>query len=652
MSFSQESYVTILRRTITSFLTTHPFLAALTALVALCIITRIFSGLELKASTKQRQSRNSPTATPPPLLPYWIPWLGHGLNFALGGNDFLTQASKSLGAHGSIFTLWMANSKHHVVTVPGIEKQLISREAPLTSEPFIYRIMEKFWGDGGSVRATDPAAVWGPIHGALNALMREDFVASALSDTVKALETGTWNLISGLDSPVDQTIWEREADVQIVSRGSRSDNDDSLFVAEAELWQLMRYFVGEIATTVLMGRDFLQNHPAFMHDLWELDEKFNLFVAGVPGWFPSMAAAAGARERVLAAIADHHDAMFKFLDGGDQDPGSRWADMSDVSPVIVKRAVEFRKAGGSRRAWTTGNAAIVWVMNINSNAVIFWMIWYIFSDASLVDELRRELAPYVRFVPPPTPRDTGLPIREAPRLKIELGALWTKCPLLKGAFFETMRLEAASMSYKKIVEDFVVSESEDDARMLGKSEPERFLLRKGEFVCIPHGVHQTDEKYFRDPTRFDPRRFWAKEDDGVDVDVVTSNDDDGEEEEEEEEEGGGGGGENKSSTATTATSRPTNPEAQTGTGMGNYGASPRQVDYGTMRVWGGGKHMCKGKTFAEREVLLFVAAVVMQWDMAPVGNGGRWVHPGRKPGGGAVNPVEPVRVRMRRREGW
>ncbi|KAL6243559.1 hypothetical protein RBB50_009552 [Rhinocladiella similis] len=593
MISTQESRVVILRQTITSFLTTHPFLSALIAFVLLCIVTRITSGIRLKATTKQQQTQHSQNATPPPLLPYWIPWLGHGLNFALGGTDFLTQASKSLGANGSIFTLWMANNKHHVVTVPGIEKQLISREAPLTMEPFIYHIMETFWADGGSIRATDPTVVWGSVHGALNALMREDFVASALSDTVKALETGTWNLISGVESPVDQTIWEREADVGIVSR----DSNDGSFVADAELWQLLRYFVGEIATTVLLGRDFLRNHPNFMHDLWTMDEKLNLFLAGMPGWFPNMTGAAAARERVLAAIADHHEAMFKYLDG--KDPGPRWTDMSDVSPVIVKRAVGFRNAGSSARAWTAGNATIVWVMNINSNAVIFWMVWYIFSNLSLVEEIRRELAPHVRFVPP---EDNGLPIKEAPRLSVDLGALWAKCPLLKGAFFETMRLEAASMSYKKILEDFIVSESDEDARMLGKSEPQSFLLQKGEFVCIPHGVHQSDEKYFRDPTRFDPRRFWSK-----DIDEEKS-------------------------------ASPENPGAK--------------VDYGTMRVWGGGKHMCKGKTFAEREVLLFVAAVVMQWDIVPVGKGGQWIHPGRKPGGGAVNPVKPVRVRMMRREGW
>lgn len=600
MDLTRQSRVAILQHTITS-ITNHPLLSILALFTSICIITRIRSGIRFRSSIskrrrqQQRPSQNGPgdAAAQPPIPPYWIPWLGHGVNFALGGTDYLTRTARSLGAHGSLYTLWMANSKHHMVTVPGIERQLISKNAPVTMEPFIYHVMQSFWDDRGATRATEPKALWGSVHGALSDMLREDFVSSALKDTVEALEHDTWNLVSGASSEVDQAIWEREAHVDILSQNC----DDGSFVAEAELFQLVRYFVGNIATTVLMGRDFTRNYPNIMHDLWEMDTRFNLFVAGTPRWFPGMIRPAAARERVISAIGEHHDALFKYLDG--EDPGPNWSDMSDVAAVIVTRALEFRKAGASPRGWCTGNGTVMWAMNINSNPVVFWLIWYVFSDACLLEELRREIAPYVRFR---HAEDNGLPIKEAPKLEIDLASLWAKCPLLKGAFFEAMRLEAASMSYKQLMDDFVVTETDEDAKMLGKSHPQSFLLRKGDYVAVPHGVHQSDEKYFRDPMRFDARRFWIKEGD----EKSASPDDPG-------------------------------------------GA---RVDYGTMRVWGGGKNMCKGKTFAEREVILFAAAIIMQWDMEPVGNGGKWVHPGRKMGAGAVNPVKPVRVRMKRREAW
>ena len=44
---------------------------------------------------------------------------------------------------------------------------------------------------------------------------------------------------------------------------------------------------------------------------------------------------------------------------------------------------------------------------------------------------------------------------------------------------------------------------ERDAKIMGKRERQSWLLKKGELICIPHGVHQSDEHYFRDPQRFD-----------------------------------------------------------------------------------------------------------------------------------------------------
>ena len=250
-------------------------------------------------------------------------------------------------------------------------------------------------------------------------------------------------------------------------------------------------------------------------------------------------------------------------------------------------------------------------MNINANQIIFWLILYVYSDRTLLQELRTEIAPFVKFVQPP---DSGLPVKDAPKLDIDLESLWHKCPLLKGAFFETLRLEAASSSFKMTSEDFVVTESEEDAKLLGKTRPESYFLPKGELLCIPHGVHQNDERYFRDPERFEPRRFWSKP--------------------------------NQPADGTTAGDKKL-PEAASDDSNADV-----RVEYGTMKVWGGGKQMCKGKTFAEKEVVVFAAAIIMQWDMVPVSHGGKWVHPGRKATAGSHIPKTEVKVRMWRRDAW
>lgn len=79
------------------------------------------------------------------------------------------------------------------------------------------------------------------------------------------------------------------------------------------------------------------------------------------------------------------------------------------------------------------------------------------------------------------------------------------------------------------------------------------------------------------------------------------------------------------------------------------GATGRRVArYGALRPWGMGTGICKGRTFAEKEILGVVASVVSLWDFEPA-DGGAWKVPGMRPGTGVVRPTSDLRIRARRR---
>jgi hypothetical protein len=67
-----------------------------------------------------------------------------------------------------------------------------------------------------------------------------------------------------------------------------------------------------------------------------------------------------------------------------------------------------------------------------------------------------------------------------------------------------------------------------------------------------------------------------------------------------------------------------------------------------LNAFGGGHSVCKGRYFAEREVLIFVAGLLNTWDFAPSGKG--WEQPGKHYNGtGTANPKRNVRVRISKR---
>jgi hypothetical protein len=69
--------------------------------------------------------------------------------------------------------------------------------------------------------------------------------------------------------------------------------------------------------------------------------------------------------------------------------------------------------------------------------------------------------------------------------------------------------------------------------------------------------------------------------------------------------------------------------------------------YGRLRPWGTGVSMCKGRTFAEKEIVSLGAAIICLWDIAPAS--GTWELPDMIPGTGVKSPVKDIRVVITRR---
>lgn len=114
-------------------------------------------------------------------------------------------------------------------------------------------------------------------------------------------------------------------------------------------------------------------------------------------------------------------------------------------------------------------------------------------------------------------------------------------------------------------------------------------LKHGMFVSAPHAIAQRDASIYAEPDRFMPERFLTF-------------------------------------------------DPQTG---------EHRARYGSLRPYGCGAAMCKGRSFAEKQIIPLAAAVISLWDLEPAE--GSWRIPTMIPGTAVKKPVKDIRVKITRR---
>lgn len=178
------------------------------------------------------------------------------------------------------------------------------------------------------------------------------------------------------------------------------------------------------------------------------------------------------------------------------------------------------------------------------------------------------------------------------KVTIDDEGLSKHCPLLKSCFIECLRLDNNPTAIRKVNKDFSMTpnpavDTNTPASSTSTSTHHSYNISAGCFIAIVAELHHTNPTHFPSPSEFVPDRHIT---DGA-------------------------------------------------------------ASYGTMRPWGGGVSICKGRLFAEKEVLSTVAALLPLWRFEPAeGAGGSWRVPGHKRMTvGVKRPTEVVRVRVARR---
>lgn len=355
--------------------------------------------------------------------------------------------------------------------------------------------------------------------------------------------------------------------------------------AEADLYGLINNYMGQIAIDILWGKSLLKNHPGLLEDMYDFDHGIHhFFVKGLAKITKAGRRAKTGRDRLATAMRDWYKAVAALQAG--EEPELRWKDLKldEVSEVLRVRVKTAVEKSASVTLQKTQDAQIVWGVNVNSNKNTFWMLLHVYSRPELLSAIRAEISTYIKVSETSERGPDGFP-----KLSIDVDGLTKSCPLVKATFYETMRLSMAGLSTRDVVQDIVLTESVADAAMFGKAKAQSYAIPAGSTLVLANGHMQRDPRIFPEPDKFDPQRFIEVLEDGT-----------------------------------------------------------RRANMRNLHTFGGGLYKCKGRYFAEREVITFVSCLLFMWDLSPA-DGDRIVFPEMGKAGASRAPKTDVRVKLTRR---
>lgn len=482
----------------------QPLPALVITIVIICVTTRLISSQNGASQVNTKLL----DAKAPPAVPYWLPYLGHIPQMAFNADGFLAGLRKLHG--GGAFTLNFLGSTHTVVFKPGLNTSLVNQNASsVDSGPTATHLMKANFGYPRSKASMERYHKIVPDTLSLYKYLSSEASLNQMVDrTVVRLRHNIADFVTFNSADIDQTHWERLAEASLIE-----DPGDGVPVVEAEFFELVRNFIAQTANVALLGTDFVENFPDFWQALWRFDRGFFTLMMDLPSILPINKAIGARRARGMALrwLDEFERAMDTYLDGGN--PGPQWADLSNVSPLIQERVKTWREHGLTIMERSAFELGLVWAMNANSNPLVFWMLWRIYSDPELLARVRAEIDPYV-IIEAPAVGFGGL-IGTATRIEsINVDALINKCPWLKASYIECLRIDFNAWSFKAVQEDTVISERDDVS--------EKFFLRAGTYAHGAHELHHTDPNSYPDPHEWRAERHikWIVNEKGEKVPVA------------------------------------------------------------------------------------------------------------------------------------
>lgn len=480
---------------------TNPVIATIRAIVTLVVLTRVTT--TVSAWSSYAMSKDTSIPRPVPTEPYWIPFVGHWLWFAVSDQSWLRHAAKM--GHKGALGLLMLGYKAIAVVDPALIRQLYETSGSKSSDDkFKATRRRRFFG----YRRILVPEVSNLFEGAEAEIeSRPDY----LIRMARLLEQNAPNFVTGTKSLVDQEMWERGAAVEV------SDDDGDMCLANLDI--LVRDFCLRMILTALLGAAFIQANDDFVSNLAKFSREYHRFMTGWPYWItPGLGPSAGAREKCLRALEEF---VREVRTADENKSGNRatYDDLSDVNPTVWTLIQDATKVGAQPKTGLNSSdiacmlLELLWQRTWYSSSVTFWLLLRLHQQecSNDRDACREEVKVLLQVT---GPRKFNSMFSEPPKLEYKDEMIRMirheneKMTTLDAALLEVIRLDTEVEDWYDALDNIVLTEQVGGIETKSGSKVRRHLVKKGETVYLAVGASNRDEVLWTaDAGKFCPQRW-------------------------------------------------------------------------------------------------------------------------------------------------
>ncbi|KAF8993747.1 cytochrome P450, partial [Hymenopellis radicata] len=336
----------------------------------------------------------------PPILPYWVPFLGHVFRFSKSSQD-LYLAVRDFLPESKPVSLTILGQRLYVV-IADKDIAAVHRCKSLQFTPIMVRGLQNAFNmskEGVRIFLHEPD---GP-QSSLEASMHS-FYHDALKEG-PGLDDYTRRFVRALRDQL------HNFDQKNLPRVGKCE--------PIELYEWVKSHFGISSTAAIMGKEIMGYKPDLLDGLWRFEANFPKLTLGLPRWVFEKENVN--REEMVAA--------FRHVYEQNMQNGALW--------WITERQKLAAKAGFSPYDLSVMTFGLWVASEINAKAASFWLLVHSLYTPGLVERIRSETA----YAFSEGVDDT------------KIGQLVHDVPILRSMYHEVLRFCSSSISFRTVMED-------------------------------------------------------------------------------------------------------------------------------------------------------------------------------------------------------